>query len=147
MSSPPESQHDYDISNALSQIRGHTLRKPIPFTHHSKGLSFIFLSLILSGNPNPGTKNTSTYPCGLCDLPVTWTCEGVCCDDCSIWHHRSCLELCSADYELLHRSNVQWLCCKCDSININSFTFRSYETDSNYYLPIAGTDITLDSIN
>ena len=28
---------------------------------------------------------------------VTRNCEGVCCDDCSIWRHRSCIELCSTD--------------------------------------------------
>ncbi|KAK3107538.1 hypothetical protein FSP39_016928 [Pinctada imbricata] len=107
------------------------------------------MSLLLSGDveANPGPRNTSTYPCGFCDIPVNWSCEGVCCDECSIWYHRSCLELCSADFDLLEYSHVQWLCCKCESINVNSFTFRSYETDSNYYAPIKGSDITLDSIN
>ena len=64
----------------------------------------------------------------------------------NMWHHRSCIELCSSDYQLLQRSNVQWLCCLCDSINVNSFTFHSFDTDSNYYSPIQDSDITLDSI-
>ena len=149
-SSPPNSNYIKTMNMALSNIKGHIYRKPPQFIHHSKGSSVFILTLILAAGDvasNPGPRNTSTYPCGLFDMPVTWQCEGVACDECSVWHHRSCLELCSADYELLHRSNVQWLCCKCDSINVNSFTFRSYETDSNFYAPIQGTDITLDSIN
>ena len=34
-------------------------------------------------HPGPH-KKASVYPCGLCELPVTWNCQGVCCDDCSI---------------------------------------------------------------
>jgi PHP family Zn ribbon phosphoesterase len=56
----------------------------------------------------------------------------------SIWHHKSCIELCTQDYELLERSNVQWLCCKCESINVSTFTFRSYELEL--------TNIALESI-
>jgi hypothetical protein len=48
------------------------------------------------------------------------------------------VELCTQDYELLERSNVQWLCCKCESINVSTFTFRSYELElSNIYEPIS----------
>ena len=62
-----------------------------------RGNMTLFVScLLLAGDvsPNPGPKRqASVYPCGLCDLPVTWDCQGVCCDDCDIWHHKSCLEL------------------------------------------------------
>ena len=58
----------------------------------SKNHSTLSLILILSGaiqlNPGPRTKQRSIYSCGLCEHPVTWNCDGVCCDDCSIWHHR-----------------------------------------------------------
>jgi hypothetical protein len=87
----------------------------------------------------------SVYPYGLCELPVTWNCQRVCCDDCSIWYHKSCMELCTQDYELLDRSNVQWLCCKCESINVSPFT--SYELKlRNIYEPISDLNITLESI-
>ena len=52
---------------------------------------------------------------------------------------------CGKDFQILNRSNVSWLCCQCDSINCNSFTFHSYELEcSNFYYPIA--DISIDSI-
>ena len=110
----------------------------------------ISLTLLLAGdihlNPGPINKNASVYPCGLCEHPVSWNCHAVCCDGCDVWHHKSCIELCSADFELLQRSHVQWMCCKCDSINVDSFTFHSYDLDPNYYSPIQDQNITLESV-
>ena len=35
---------------------------------------------------------------------------------------------------LLQKDNVSWLCCKCDSCNVDSFTYHSFEQDiSNRY--------------
>ena len=108
--------------------------------------------LLLSGDiqSNPGPANDSRiYPCGLCEMPVTWEhLDGIACDGCSIWHHRSCIELCSADYDLLARhSHIQWLCCKCDSANIDCFTFRSLELfTSNVYNPLSYIDESIDSV-
>ena len=91
---------------------------------HSLIKATITLLLAVSGgiHPNPGP---SIYPCGLCDRPVTWSQDGICCDQCSIWIHRSCVEMCSADYRVLCHSNVQWICCKCETINISTFTFAA----------------------
>ncbi len=61
-----------------------------------------------------------------------------------MWHHKTCVDLCTADYELLNRSNVQWICCKCESINVTTFTFHSYISESNYFTPL--TDNTIESI-
>ena len=134
--------HQHLIHN-LMNIKMHcTGRRPLCLpTHTNKYKNVLILTMILSGdielNPRPH-KKASVYPCELCELPVTWNCQGVCCDDCSIWHHKSCIELCTQDYELLERSNVQWLCCKCESINVSTFTFRSYEWElSNIYEPIS----------
>ena len=109
------------------------------------------LTILLSGdvamNPGPRNKQSTIYPCGLCEHPVTWDHKGVCCDGCDVWHHQSCIELCTYDYELLERSNVQWLCCKCESINVTTFTFRSYEIHlSNIYEPLSYIDSSFDSI-
>ena len=113
--------------------------------------STLLLLILLCGDihPNPGPRqaNRSVYPCGLCEHPVSWNCRGVCCDGCDIWHHKSCIELCSKDYELLQCSHAQWLCCKCESINVDSFSFRSYELDSNFFSPIENPDITIESIH
>jgi hypothetical protein len=61
----------------------------------------------------------------------------IACDDCSVWYHKSCVDLATADFEHLQRSTVAWICPKCDSINCNSFTFRSFSLESsNYYWPL-----------
>ena len=61
--------------------------------------------LLLSGDIklNPGPRTTSTYPCGYCEDPVTWDCRGIACDNCSIWYHGSCMELCTKDLSLLKK--------------------------------------------
>ena len=110
----------------------------------------LILAIIMSGdiqlNPCPKDSNKLIFPCGICEHPVTWNCAGVACDDCSIWFHKTCIDMCSKDFDILNRSNVNWLCCKCDSLNCNSFTFHSYELEcSNYYHPIA--DMSIDSVS
>ena len=60
--------------------------------------TLVVLILIMAGDieSNPGPLAARNYfPCGLCEKPVTWSTEGVCCDDCSMWHHKSCIDLCS----------------------------------------------------
>jgi hypothetical protein len=52
-------------------------------------ICIILLSGDIETNPGP-VKNAEIFPCGLCDLPVTWEhVNGICCDGCDIWHHRS----------------------------------------------------------
>jgi hypothetical protein len=116
-------------------------RKPLYLPiNKNKNKSIIFLILLLQSGDielNPGPKTANVFPCGMCENPVTWSNDAVCCDNCSIWHHKSCIELCTMDYELLQRSNVQWMCCKCDSLNVSSFTFHSYEIENtSYYEPL-----------
>ena len=80
----------------------------------------------------------NTFPCGMCERHVSCTDARVACDDCSVWYHKTCIELCTADYDLLDRSSVQWICHKCDSINCNTFTFRSLSLlSANFYLPLS----------
>ena len=137
------------LTCALNKSMSRTGRRPITLPIARKHQLTILLLLLggdIEQNPGPRGKHQSVYPCGLCDHPVTWKCEGVCCDDCDIWHHRSCIELCTTDYELLQRPNVQWLCCKCESINVSSFTFHSFELNTtNYYEPLT-YDISFESV-
>ena len=142
--------HQQTTHSMLNRSMSSHGRRPIYIPqYNSKTTNICFLVIILAGDIelNPGPNNKSVFPCGLCDLPVTWNCQGVCCDACDIWHHKSCIELCSYDYKLLERSNVQWLCCKCESINISTFTFRSYEIEtSNIYELLSDPNLTIDSI-
>ena len=73
---------------------------------------------------NPG--QTSIYPCGCCELPVTWDYQGaVCCDNCILWYHSECIELSSSKIKVLQFSNNSWIWCHCESLNLDSLTYRS----------------------
>ena len=90
--------------------------------NHSKSLALIAIFLAGDVQTNPGPKTSPVYPCGFCDRAVASCVDCVCCDECSVWYHRSCLEMCSDDFSLVQRNSVQWLCCKCESMNVDSFT-------------------------
>ena len=65
-------------------------------------LVLLFLFMIAGDielNPGP-----SQYPCGYCENPVNWSSRGVCCDNCSVWHHASCMGIGSRDYSHLNGS-------------------------------------------
>ena len=118
--------------------------------HPHKNAAQLICILLLCGdiqlNPGP-TGNAHIYPCGLCEQPVTWEhVDGLCCDGCDVWHHRSCIELCSADYDLLVKhSHIQWLCCRCESINVSSFTFHTFQlSTSNMYCPLSNINSSKD---
>ena len=90
----------------------------------------LILTLLLSGDIHPHTgppSRQNVYPCGLCQVPVTRTCHCVCCDNCDNWYHNSCTEQDSDAFAELNKTNVSWLCCKCESVNVSSFSFHSYE--------------------
>ena len=107
---------------------------------------------MLSGDieANPGPKVKSIYPCGICEYEVTWKCKGICCDNCNIWFHHTCTNIDSLEYLLLGRANTQWKCPRCDSINVDSFTYNSFEISChNSFAPLAQAEYrsSLDSIS
>jgi len=73
-------------------------------------LSMILLLALNDIGLNPGPSglisNTTTYPCGTCDKPVTWDDRGIVCDTCNKWYHAHCQ---SSDTHLLPRT-CQRLC-------------------------------------
>ncbi|WAQ93543.1 hypothetical protein MAR_006014 [Mya arenaria] len=108
----------------------------------------LLLLLVIAGDieANPGPRNASIFPCGHCELSVTWTQIGVCCDGCGVWHHKSCEAIDTKEMEHLEGSSVVLFCCICESMNIDSFTFNSYELHtSNMFYPLS--DLTIDYLN
>ena len=87
--------------------------------------------LIVSGDIqlNPGPRQASVYPCGFCELKVGWSTLALCCDNCDVWYHKDCLSLSNTRYSLLGKSNVSWICLKCTSMNVDSFTYHSHCLD------------------
>ncbi|CAG2200637.1 unnamed protein product [Mytilus edulis] len=109
----------------------------------------LLILLILLANDiqqNPGPGNRSVFPCGVCEVPVSWSQVGVCCNNCSVWYHKTCGDISSRNMSYLEKSHVVWHCCKCNSINVDSFTYNSFILHTtNMYAPLSGTDSVFDS--
>ena len=77
------------------------------------------------------------YPCAFCDLLVDWSDLAVQCDECDVWHHKSCIEMPTCEYD--HIENVSWKCYKCKSTNCSSFLYQAYNlNESNSFDALAG---------
>ena len=91
--------------------------------------------LLMCGDihPNPGPQTQAeTFPCGFCDLHVSWSQRAVACDECNVWYHKSCMSMISEEYASLEaHSSCSWCCMKCNSLNVDSFTFHAYEVHTN----------------
>ena len=100
------------------------------------------LVLALSGDiaVNPGPPKKPMFPCGTCQLAVSWRHSGaVQCDVCDVWHHQTCASIDSSLYARI--TDISWKCHCCRSRNIESFSYHehSYNIDvSNSYSPLAG---------
>ena len=107
------------------------------FLHLTKNKTFIrsrpsktltLLIIILSGDIQVNSGPTSIYPYGSCELPVTLDHQrAVFCDNCKLWYHSECIELSSSKINVQQFSNISWICCHCESLNVDSFTYHSYE--------------------
>ena len=137
------------ISRTPAPLASRNIRKALKVgLRHRQVSAVLLLSLILAGDihANPGPHPKYGFPCGLCGRNVTWNDPAVACDDCSVWYHRTCIELCTADFSLLNRPSISWMGHKCDSTNCGTFTFQSFSLGtSNYYDPLL--DHSIDSFN
>ena len=127
-----------------------TAPKRLPSLRTTRSVATWLMLLLLCGDihPNPGPPmNQSIYTCGFCDLQVSWSHRAVCCDECDIWYHKSCVSMLSREYEEIE--DVSWNCIKCKSQNVASFTYHSYDvTTHNIFEPLAsipGDDSVFDS--
>ena len=86
--------------------------------------------LLLSGDieENPGPNTVDVYPCGYCELKVDWSDNAVCCDNCSIWFHCSCINIGKSEYSRLNHTSVNWDCFRCCMSN-SSTTPYSYNVE------------------
>ena len=90
----------------------------------------------------------SIYPCGYCEQNVGWDCgnRAICCDECNIWYHQSCLNIGVSEYEQFANTSISWICCKCNTPNLSSFTFRSFDiTSTNTFSQLSFLDDSLNS--
>ena len=112
----------------------------------------MLLFILVSGDvhPHPGPAlGHGQFPCGFCEIKCTWDVSNgggaVCCDDCSMWYHRDCLEMSSATYERLGDNSQSWRCVRCSSHTVKSFTFHEYNVPTSNTFSIL-QDTTCDSV-
>ena len=61
-------------------------------------------------NPGTAATNNTVYPCGVCEEPVTWEQDAICCDACDTWNHKMCLQMSTTLRNHLANSDVSWIC-------------------------------------
>ena len=100
------------------------------------------------------SKNNSTkYPCGTCDITVTWKDRGVACESCGMWFHAACQSIGSASYSNLNDSNISWKCIICDNPNYSNISFDLFGIETEIVSQISPSkttesiDISLDPIS
>ena len=91
-------------------------------------------------NPGPAGVRICKFPCGMCHKAVR--CDhrrpAICCDNCSIWYHKDCMNICSAVYASISKPEASWICYKCGVPNLSTSLFDSYRVDtSNSFQPLS----------
>ena len=107
---------------------------------HVAGRNLFLIALIMSGDihPHPGPAlGEGIFPCGLCELRCVWDVTqgggggAICCDDCSMWYHRDCLDMSRSEYVRLGKSSASWHCIRCKNCSVNSFIFHGYNVHTS----------------
>ena len=91
------------------------------------------LLLMISGDvhPNPGPAlGANVFPCGWCETKCGWSREAICCDNCSIWFHRSCISMSKETYGQAGGSDVSWRCYRCKTMNVTS-CYHAYNVSTS----------------
>ncbi len=119
-------------------------QNPTSTRSKNKLTSHLLLLLLLSGDIelNPGPD--SIYPCAYCELKVDYGMKAIQCDHCSMWYHKTCITMCTEDYENLENNSLSFLCYRCNHPNYVTNSFSQEISTENWYDPLANVpnDIT-----
>ena len=103
------------------------LDKPVK----SKTVLIYIFTLLISQSTNvevnPGPV-VSQYPCGYCNLEVTWSQKGIYCEECGIWYHTDCQGIGDGTYDKLSESKHVWICLNCCLPNYSSSLLESLDS-------------------
>jgi len=107
------------------------------------------IMLIMCGDieSNPGPNVNNIYPCGICDLKVSWLDKGVACDNCGIWFHCSCISMKSSQYSQLNSTSEHWYCFHCNTTNSNNSLYHSYNIEVTNSFSILARAVFNDSVS
>lgn len=106
-------------------------------------ITFIVIANSNDIHQNPGPNESTIYPCGTCDKPVTWDHRAITCDTCDQWFHIDCQDVHSGTYnELIDCTGVRWDCIICGNPNYSLSCYGISNTDiSNQFSVLSDTSI------
>ena len=83
-------------------------------------------------NPGPSSGHPTMYPCGLCQEPVNWIENILCCDTCNVWCHRNCVSMSTTLFTNTAKNDISWICCRpeCNQPNYTSVIYNTPKTTS-----------------
>ena len=135
-------------NNCRSRVNLLHLTKIKTFIRSRPSKTLTLPIIILSGDIQVNPGPTSLYPCGCCELSVTWDHQrAVCCDKCNLWYHYECIELISSKINVLQFSNISWICCHFKSLNVDSFTYLSYEFELSNRISVLSDLSSVSSVD
>ena len=124
-----------EVYSGLSPCNQVVYRKHIFVTSHkvsSRGHFLYLFSLVIlqshDCHPNPGPR-TPKYPCQVCGKACRWskTIKSVACNNCEQWYHKDCMQMNTATYEALEKTDMSWCCFKCGIPNFDTSLFEDFE--------------------
>ena len=81
-----------------------------------------------NANEDPTIDNLVNYPnCPLSKEDVQEDQDGICCDTCLVWLHKTCLHFTDEEFEDRVHSSNPWFCSHCLSLKSNKITWGEYE--------------------
>ena len=127
--------------------------KAIPPTVFLLCLLLLALSHDVESNPGPVHAdnylegNSTVFPCGNCQMPVTWSCKGLQCDMCMVWYHADCQNITNSLYDILGDSlagTAVWKCSVCEDINVTNRSIPSLDSfeTSNIYANLDSSNLS-----
>jgi hypothetical protein len=138
----------YRVSMIYNQYKFCYWHKKKTKNNHKNHMTLLILLLLLGGDIeiNPGPK--STYPCGICERDVNDSQRAFCCDGCDIWYHKTCISMCTEDFEYLENRSISYICYKCNVPNHISNLHQSYEVETfNQFEHLSNISMDLTSPN
>ena len=131
-----QTKHSLGLCLKISRARGLLLyNDPFHKTRNKHLETVILLVRILCGDIEtklgPRTALVEIFPCTYCDLPANYGEMVLCCDECSLWLHKSSLCMKTTAYDKLELdANTNWYCPPCRTKN--SLLYHSYTEYAEY---------------
>ena len=121
--------------------KGKVLQNIVSNNLNNHARCIALFTLLLSGdvelNPGPVFKYNKLdvmYLCPFCEDKVDDSMRVIQCDGCDMWYHKTCISMCTQNYQNLENNSKSYICCRCSHANyygnLSSFeveTFNSFE--------------------